>query len=138
MREDCADSTDVPVFDSSSYVAGLEEDLDDLEEAKDEANQVEFGLGMWQLGGYALCLSGTDLQIGRGETIADTARVLSRYVDCLMARVFAHKDVEELARHGVRRDEVIVYQDPDPAHDVLGLCITAGTQHRCTSMPFDR
>ncbi|MDD5172222.1 MAG: hypothetical protein PHF60_04275 [Candidatus ainarchaeum sp.] len=62
MREDCADSTDVPVFDSSSYVTDLEDDLGDLEEAKDEANQVEFGLGMWQLGADSLELIGAVFQ----------------------------------------------------------------------------
>ena len=61
--------------------------------------RVSFEVGMWQLGGYALYLSGTDLQIGRGETIADTSRVISRYCDGIMARVFAHSDVEELARY---------------------------------------
>ena len=60
--------------------------------------RVSFEVGMWQLGGYALYLSGTDLQIGRGETIADTARVLSRYCDGIMARVFAHADIEELGK----------------------------------------
>ena len=60
--------------------------------------RVSFEVGMWQLGGYALYLSGTDLQIGRGETIADTARVLSRYCDGVMARVFGHADIEALGR----------------------------------------
>jgi ornithine carbamoyltransferase len=60
--------------------------------------RVSFEVGMWQLGGYALYLSGTDLQIGRGETIADTARVLSRFCDGIMARVFGHGDIEELGR----------------------------------------
>ena len=60
--------------------------------------RVSFEVGMWQLGGYALYLSGTDLQIGRGETIADTARVLSRYCDGIMARVFGHADIEELGK----------------------------------------
>jgi len=60
--------------------------------------RVSFEVGMWQLGGYALYLSGTDLQIGRGETIADTARVLSRYCDGIMARVFGHADIVELGK----------------------------------------
>ncbi|MFH0801750.1 MAG: ornithine carbamoyltransferase [bacterium] len=63
--------------------------------------RVSFEVGMYQLGGYALYLSSSDLQLGRGETIADTARVLSRYVDGIMARVFAHRTVEDLASFGV-------------------------------------
>ncbi|MGQ9496685.1 MAG: ornithine carbamoyltransferase [Desulfotomaculales bacterium] len=61
--------------------------------------RVSFEVAMWQLGGYALYLSSQDLQLGRGETIADTARVLSRYVDGIMVRTFAQADVEEMARY---------------------------------------
>jgi ornithine carbamoyltransferase len=61
--------------------------------------RVSFEVGIYQLGGVGLYLSGSDLQLGRGETIADTARVLSRYVDAVMARFGAHADVVELARH---------------------------------------
>ncbi|KPJ94220.1 MAG: ornithine carbamoyltransferase [Gemmatimonas sp. SG8_17] len=61
--------------------------------------RVSFEVGTYQLGGHALFLSSQDLQLGRGETIADTARVLSRYVDGIMIRTFSHADVEELARH---------------------------------------
>ncbi|SEP25606.1 ornithine carbamoyltransferase [Propionispora vibrioides] len=61
--------------------------------------RVSFEVGMWQLGGTALFLSDRDLQIGRGEPIKDTARVLSRYVDGIMIRTFAHDKVEELARY---------------------------------------
>ena len=60
--------------------------------------RVSFEVGTWQLGGHALFLSPTDIQIGRGEPIADTARVLSRYVDGIMIRTFAHSQVEELAK----------------------------------------
>lgn len=59
--------------------------------------RVSFEVGAYQLGGHALFLSSQDLQLGRGETIADTARVLSRYVDGIMIRTFSHGDVEELA-----------------------------------------
>jgi ornithine carbamoyltransferase len=62
--------------------------------------RVSFEVGMFQLGGRALFLGAEDIQLNRGETIADTARVLSRYVQGIMARVFAHQDVTDLARHG--------------------------------------
>jgi len=61
--------------------------------------RVSFEAGMTQLGGAAQFLSARDIQIGRGEPIADTARVLSRYVDGIMARTFAHDTVIQLARH---------------------------------------
>jgi len=61
--------------------------------------RVSFEVGIYQLGGLGLYFSANDLQLRRGETIADTARVLSRYVDGLIARVYAHKDVEELAEY---------------------------------------
>ncbi|GAC1688788.1 MAG: ornithine carbamoyltransferase [Gemmatimonadaceae bacterium] len=61
--------------------------------------RVSFEVGTWQLGGHALFLSPRDVQIGRGEPLADTARVLSRYVDGIMVRTFAHREVEELALH---------------------------------------
>ena len=61
--------------------------------------RVSFEVGAWQLGGHALFLSSRDVQIDRGEPIPDTARVLSRYVDGIMIRTFAHSDVEQLARH---------------------------------------
>jgi ornithine carbamoyltransferase len=61
--------------------------------------RVSFEVGTYQLGGHALFLSSRDIQIGRGEPIKDTARVLSRYVDGVMIRTFAHSDVEDLARH---------------------------------------
>jgi ornithine carbamoyltransferase len=60
--------------------------------------RVSFEVGAYQLGAQPLFLSGRDVQIGRGESIPDTARVLSRYVDGIMIRTFAHADVEELAR----------------------------------------
>jgi len=60
--------------------------------------RVSFEVGMTQLGGHALFLSDRDSQIGRGEPIPDTARVLSRYVNGIMVRTFDHEEVEELAR----------------------------------------
>ena len=62
--------------------------------------RVSFEVGAFQLGGHALFLSSRDIQLGRGEPIRDTARVLSRYVDGIMIRTFDHADVEELARYG--------------------------------------
>lgn len=59
--------------------------------------RVSFEVGMYQLGGHALFLSARDIQLGRGEPIYDTAKVLSRYVDGIMARTFAHKTVTDLA-----------------------------------------
>jgi ornithine carbamoyltransferase len=61
--------------------------------------RVSFEVGMYQLGGIALYLSAKDLQLGRGETVRDTANVLSRYLDALMVRTFEQRDVEELAEH---------------------------------------
>ncbi len=61
--------------------------------------RVSFEVGIYQLGGIGLFLSSSDLQLGRGETIADTAKVLSRFVDGIMARVFAHSDIEDLAKY---------------------------------------
>lgn len=61
--------------------------------------RVSFEVGMYQLGGYALFLSANDLQLNRGETIADTARNLSRYLDGIMIRTFSHQDVVDLAEY---------------------------------------
>ena len=62
--------------------------------------RVSFETGMYQLGGQALFLSNRDLQIGRGEPIQDTARVLSRYIDGIMIRTFEQSEVEALAKYG--------------------------------------
>ncbi len=62
--------------------------------------RVSFEVGMHQLGGHALFLSSRDLQIGRGEPVEDTARVLSRYLDGIMIRTFEQKEVEDLAKYG--------------------------------------
>jgi ornithine carbamoyltransferase len=61
--------------------------------------RVSFEIAMFQLGGAALYLNPQDMQLGRGETIADTARVLSRYVDGIMIRTYAHSDVLELGKN---------------------------------------
>lgn len=62
--------------------------------------RVSFETGMYQLGGYPLFLSSSDMQIGRGEPVQDTARVLSRYIDGIMIRTFEQKEVEDLAEFG--------------------------------------
>ena len=61
--------------------------------------RVSFEVGMYQLGGQALFLSSNDLQIGRGEPIQDTARVLSRYLDAILIRTYSHEEVEKLAEY---------------------------------------
>ena len=62
--------------------------------------RVSFEVGMYELGGQALFLSSRDLQIGRGEPVQDTARVLSRYLDGIMIRTFAQQEVDDLAKYG--------------------------------------
>ena len=62
--------------------------------------RASFEAGMYQLGGYPMVMNEADLQIGRGESIPDTARVLSRYADGIMIRTYKQKDVEELAQYG--------------------------------------
>ena len=61
--------------------------------------RVSFEIGMYQLGGYAVNLSSDDMQLSRGETIEDTAKTLSRYSDCIMARVYDHELIEKLSEH---------------------------------------
>ena len=61
--------------------------------------RVSFEVGILQLGGHAITLSSNDLQSSRGESIADTAKTLSRYVNVIMARVYDHKSLETLAKH---------------------------------------
>ena len=61
--------------------------------------RVSFEIGMYQLGGYAINLSSNDMQLSRGESVEDTAKTLSRYTDCIMARVYEHKLLDKLSEH---------------------------------------
>jgi ornithine carbamoyltransferase len=63
--------------------------------------RVSFEVGMYQLGGDAVYLSTSDIQLSRGETIQDTAKTLSRYLDCIMARVYDHTDIQTLAEYAL-------------------------------------
>ena len=80
-----------------SYLKG--QSLAMIFEKNSTRTRVSFETGMYQLGGHALFLSGKESQIGRGEPIADTARVLSRYCDGIMIRTFGQSEVEELAKY---------------------------------------
>jgi ornithine carbamoyltransferase len=86
--------------DKSKFTRALEgQTLAMIFEKSSTRTRVSFEVGMFQLGGHALFLSSRDIQLGRGEPITDTARVLSRYVDGIMARTFAHKTITDLAEH---------------------------------------
>jgi len=61
--------------------------------------RVSFEVSMYQLGGHAVNLSSNDMQLSRGESVEDTAKTLSRYTDCIMARVYEHDLLEKLAKH---------------------------------------
>jgi ornithine carbamoyltransferase len=80
--------------------------------------RISFEVGIAQLGGFALHLAAQDLQLGRGETIKDTATVLSRYLDAIMIRTFAQADVEELAEHA---DVPVLNGLTDSAHPCQAL-----------------
>ncbi len=88
--------------------------------------RVSFEAGMSQVGGDALFLSPRDLQLGRGETIQDTARVLARYVDGIMARVFDHQDLQSLATGGVP----VINGLSDRLHPVQALADVLTIQER--------
>ncbi|HYU33469.1 MAG TPA: ornithine carbamoyltransferase [Thermoanaerobaculia bacterium] len=81
--------------------------------------RVSFEVGMAQMGGHALFLSSRDIQLGRGEPISDTAQVLSRYVDGIMARTFAHQTVTDLAKYG---SVPVINGLTDELHPCQGLC----------------
>jgi ornithine carbamoyltransferase len=86
--------------DKSKYTRALEgQTLAMIFEKSSTRTRVSFEVGMYQLGGHALFLSSRDIQLGRGEPITDTAKVLSRYVDGIMARTFAHKTITDPAEH---------------------------------------
>src|SRR2546422_19956 len=92
--------------------------------------RVSFEVGTYQLGGHALFLSSRDIQIGRGEPIPDTARVLSRYVDGIMIRTFDHAEVQELARHA---SIPVINGLTDLSHPCQGLAaLSAGRGARGT------
>lgn len=84
--------------DFKPYLAGRTMGM--IFEKSSTRTRVSFEVGMYQLGGTALFLSSKDIQLGRGETIEDTSRVLSRYIDIIMARTFEHSKVEDLAKFG--------------------------------------
>jgi ornithine carbamoyltransferase len=90
LKEDAKSSNDKPL---KGKILGM------IFTKSSTRTRVSFEVGMVQLGGYPIFLSTSDIHLGRGETIADTAKVLSRYVDGIMIRTFAQADVDELARH---------------------------------------
>jgi ornithine carbamoyltransferase len=106
-----ADLSKDEIFDIFKFAAKLKRDNKNLKKHKylsgktlgmifeksSTRTRVSFETGVFQLGGHALFLDSSTIQIGRGETIADTAKVLSRYVDGIMIRTYSHSNVEELA-----------------------------------------
>jgi len=90
--------------------------------------RISFEAGIWQLGGVGMYFAGGELQLGRGETIADTARVLSRYLDGVMIRTFSHADVEELAANATIP---VINGLTDAAHPCQGLTDFFTMQEHC-------
>jgi ornithine carbamoyltransferase len=93
-------AADVKAFPEKYATALQRECLGMIFEKSSTRTRVSFEVGMVQMGGHALFLSSRDIQLGRGEPISDTAQVLSRYVDGIMARTFAHQTVTDLAKYG--------------------------------------
>lgn len=93
--------------------------------------RVSFEVGMYQLGGHALFLGQDDIQLGRGESIPDTARVLSRYVDGIMIRTYGHGDVEELARYAT---VPVINGLTDSFHPCQALADMMTLKERCGSL----
>lgn len=106
--KDCAPSEIEEIFDLATRVKADPQAFCDTLKGRSLAmifqkpstrTRVSFEVGMSQLGGTALYLGANDIQLNRGESTADTAKVLSRYVDGIMARVFSHQDLLDLAKH---------------------------------------
>ena len=94
--------------------------------------RVSFDVGMRQLGGSAVLLETSTSQLGRGETIADTARVLSRMVDAIMLRANSHKSLVELARCTCNREKLVLLMSQMPKEDTEFLIENDGQIHaRC-------
>lgn len=105
--------------DPDSYRAALEgQTLGMIFHKPSTRTRVSFEAGIWQLGGVGMYFSAGELQLGRGETIADTARVLARYLDGVMIRTFHHSDVEELAANA---SIPVINGLTDAAHPCQGL-----------------
>jgi ornithine carbamoyltransferase len=93
-------AADVKAHPETYRTAMSHKSLGMIFEKSSTRTRVSFEVGMVQMGGHALFLSSRDIQLGRGEPISDTAQVLSRYVDGIMARTFAHQTVTDLAKYG--------------------------------------
>ncbi len=103
-REDIEEIFDLAAkvkADPRAYAKALEgKSLAMIFQKASTRTRVSFEVGMFELGGTALFLGANDIQLHRGESVADTAKVLSRFVDGIMARVYAHQDILDLAKHG--------------------------------------